>query len=247
MNQANLHTTFSTTTTTTTRLCATKEQDLAPIEKVQVEQPKTSRNVIKRITRIYVDYAKRLWNETNTTQRQRIAKQKAASAIQRVQHYMRGEEYMDLGLETNEEDPEKRRYARDKLIEACDTVLELESMQSPADDAITAPTASNQSQETKVTKKKSRSVLFGATMGAIVALWVFSGNYIFTGLFTAMTILGQLEYYRMVMNAGVFPARKISVLGACFMFITVCKTSFLKQKSRHDEPHVTNSVPTLRI
>jgi len=72
----------------------------------------------------------------------------------------------------------------------------------------------------KKKKKSQRSILFGATMGAVVACWVFSGNYIFTGLFTLMTILGQLEYYRMVMNAGIYSARRISVVGACSMFIT---------------------------
>jgi hypothetical protein len=70
-------------------------------------------------------------------------------------------------------------------------------------------------------KKKQRSILFGAIMGAVVAAWVFSGNYIFTGVFCLMTILGQLEYYRMVMSTGVFPARRISVIGATSMFITV--------------------------
>ena len=69
--------------------------------------------------------------------------------------------------------------------------------------------------------KPRRSILFGATMGALVACWVFSGNYIFTGLFTLMTVLGQLEYYRMVINTGVYPARRITVLGACSMFVTV--------------------------
>lgn len=57
-------------------------------------------------------------------------------------------------------------------------------------------------------------------MGLAVACWVYSGNYIFTTLFTLMTALGQLEYYRMVMNAGIYPARRISVLGACAMFVT---------------------------
>lgn len=70
-------------------------------------------------------------------------------------------------------------------------------------------------------KKKQRSILFGAVMGAVVAAWVFSGNYIFTGVFCLMTILGQLEYYRMVMSTGVFPARRISVVGATSMFVTV--------------------------
>jgi hypothetical protein len=36
-----------------------------------------------------------------------------------------------------------------------------------------------------------------------------------------MTILGQLEYYRMVMNTGVYAARRISVVGASSMFLTV--------------------------
>lgn len=57
-------------------------------------------------------------------------------------------------------------------------------------------------------------------MGIAVSIWVFSGNYIFTGLFTAMVLLGQLEYYRGVISTGVYPARKISVLGSCSMFLT---------------------------
>lgn len=86
--------------------------------------------------------------------------------------------------------------------------------------AVSNNDAATQGQAT--IKKTSRSVLFGATMGAIVACWVFSGNHLFTALFTLMTILGQLEYYRMVMRVGIYPARKISVVGACAMFVTVC-------------------------
>ena len=70
-------------------------------------------------------------------------------------------------------------------------------------------------------KKGNRSVLFGAIMGLAVACWVFSGNYIFTAIFTSLTLLGQLEYYRMVMRSGIYPARRISVVGACSMFVTV--------------------------
>jgi hypothetical protein len=69
-------------------------------------------------------------------------------------------------------------------------------------------------------KKKGRSVLFGASMGLVVAMWVYSGNYVFTALFTLMTALGQLEYYRTVMAKGIYPARRISVVGACAMFVT---------------------------
>jgi phosphatidate cytidylyltransferase len=78
-------------------------------------------------------------------------------------------------------------------------------------------------------KKPRRSIAFGAAMGLVVTSWVFSGNYIFTLLFTLMTILGQLEYYRMVMSTGVYPARRISVVGACSMFLTALFTPDLHQ------------------
>ena len=88
-----------------------------------------------------------------------------------------------------------------------------------ADTASPVPDASTAVAK-KEKKKKGRSVLFGATMGLAVAGWVYSGNIAFTTLFTLMTALGQLEYYRMVMNAGIYPARRISVLGACATFVT---------------------------
>jgi CDP-diglyceride synthetase len=78
-------------------------------------------------------------------------------------------------------------------------------------------------------KKPRRSILFGATMGLVVAAWVFSGNYIFTTLFTLMTVLGQLEYYRMVQSTGVYPARRISIVGACSMYLTALFTPNLHQ------------------
>jgi hypothetical protein len=96
--------------------------------------------------------------------------------------------------------------------------VELSSMQVAL---VSDSVASSKDANATSAKKKPRSVLFGAIMGAVVACWVFSGNYIFTGIFCLMTILGQLEYYRMVMNTGVFPARRISVLGATSMFVTV--------------------------
>ena len=285
---------------------------------------------------IYTTYLQRLWKETSTTQRQRIARDRATRAVRRVQHLMRGEEYgPDLssaakkGGDDGKEDPVhayKMERARNRMLDACVDVLDAMG-NGGSDSAATSPSGSSDekidpgesqylhmldeedgaahpkivgeklankvdpgeseylrkldeearaSREDKdnvvqvgvetippltspgsktftvefpvdiatpsdddaskqvakvdtskaALKKKAdggkprRSNLFGAAMGALVACWVFSGNYVFTGLFTLMTILGQLEYYRMVMNTGVYPARRISVVGACSMFVT---------------------------
>jgi len=205
------------------------------------------------LTIIYINYVKRLWRETAPEERKRIASRKASLAINNVKNIMEGEEYVDfIDMRDGEtlDDFEGRITARDKLLDACDSML---MFVDTSDDELSVDTSldekvendtemkglhtsyldglsvkvetdieieSNSSAATTTKKKKSRSVLFGAGMGAIVACWVFSGNYIFTALFTLMTALGQLEFYRMVMNTGINPARKISVVGACAMFIT---------------------------
>jgi len=123
----------------------------------------------------------------------------------------------------------KSEEAKDLLLKACDNMLtildennENEKKKNKNDDKSSTSTAVVAVAAPKKTPvvKKQRSVLFGALMGLTVAGWVFSGNYIFTGLFSLITILGQLEYYRMIMNTGVFPARRISVIGATSMFVT---------------------------
>ncbi|KAL7544201.1 hypothetical protein ACHAWF_007580 [Thalassiosira exigua] len=86
--------------------------------------------------------------------------------------------------------------------------------------AVASPAPSPPAAEAPPKKKGGRSVAFGALMGLAVAAWVYSGNYAFAALFTLMTALGQLEYYRMVMQAGIYPARRISVAGACATFVT---------------------------
>mmetsp|Transcript_12473 Transcript_12473/g.22620 ORF Transcript_12473/g.22620 Transcript_12473/m.22620 type:complete len:524 (-) Transcript_12473:75-1646(-) len=194
-----------------------------------------SSNLVKDVVDTYVDYASRLWNETSTDARREIAQDKAKSAIRTVQHLVRGEEYVNLGI------GDEAQEAGVKMLEACDLMLHAmgkdnstNTIQSPLHQvALAEATTIGQGQayakslsegatstSLSAKKKPQRSILFGAIMGAIVAGWVFSGNYIFTGLFTLMTILGQLEYYRMVMNTGVYPARRISIVGACAMFVT---------------------------
>lgn len=121
---------------------------------------------------------------------------------------------------------EESSTASDKEAELTKALIELS-------DSTATPTATTETtKEVEATptpakevaapkkKKGGRSVLFGLSMGLTVAAWVYSGNYIFTALFTLMTALGQLEYYRMAMHAGIYPARRISVMGACAMFVT---------------------------
>lgn len=190
--------------------------------------------------RIYSEYASRLWKETSPLARRKIAKDRVTSTIKQVQHVFRGEEYCDYSNVSSKD--------RQNLLDACDSILassekaksekalggggeeeDLPNQEEAMTTAVAAKSSSSSSSPTAAVdgtpaaQKKGRSVLFGATMGAAAAGWVFSGNYVFTGVFTLMTILGQLEYYRMVMNTGVYPARRISIIGASSMFLTVRK------------------------
>jgi phosphatidate cytidylyltransferase len=188
----------------------------------------------KNLVQLYTDYASRLWFDTNPEARKRIANDKAATLIRQVQKIVKEDDYMEFSDVSDE--------AREQLVAACDTWLEAVSKSAPEDtEAITSSDKTAalakstgdagdiKSAAAKSKPKKQRSVMFGALMGLAVAGWVFSGNYLFTGLFTLMTILGQLEYYRLVMNTGVYPARRISIIGACSMFLTALFTPNLHQ------------------
>ena len=205
---------------------ATKEQAHDTADSSSFSNLK-KRDIPQKICQTYVEYAKRLWKETDPIEREKVASQDAIHSIKKVKHLMEGEEYVDLSDVRNGEtvdDTIAREVARAKLLEACDLVLATidDTIHEEEEKAVAVVESSSTTTSTDLKpKKKSRSVFFGAAMGAIVACWVFSGNFLFTGLFTAMTILGQLEYYRMVMKTGVYPARRISVLGACSMFVTV--------------------------
>jgi hypothetical protein len=146
--------------------------------------------------------------------RRKIANEKVKGAIRNMQLFLTSNEYADFSDGCNQ--------AKDNLMTACDDMLSSLPVDiPPVESKEVATTVAGTESEAAKTAKPRRSILFGALMGAVVACWVFSGNYIFTGLFTLMTILGQLEYYRMVMNTGVYPARRISVIGASSMFLTV--------------------------
>jgi hypothetical protein len=173
------------------------------------EQPHNENFPVKAV-KIYTDYASKLWKETNFSARRRITKDKASAAVKGVKQAIQSGGFSQTS-----------NKAREQLMEACQTVLaEME------DSSSSGPTASENaivetSQRAGVIKKRSRSKLFGAMMGVLAACWVFSGNYVFTGLFNLVTIISQLEFHRAVVKTGVYPARRIAILGACSMFLSV--------------------------
>eukprot|EP00977_Amphora_coffeiformis_P024702 scaffold16705_cov112-Amphora_coffeaeformis.AAC.1 len=76
---------------------------------------KRRRDIPKRAVKLYVDYAGRLWNETNPEARTKIANTKAAAAIRQVQHIIRGDEYTQFA--------DGDAAAREQLLNACDDLL----------------------------------------------------------------------------------------------------------------------------
>jgi CDP-diglyceride synthetase len=162
-------------------------------------------------------YVRRLWRETDVSARKKVANDKIQGATRNLQHILSCDEYSALS--------EMGAQSKQELLVACEKMLailveEEKSQQAEKLSRDIDGMSRVTSADGPATKKPRRSIMFGALMGLAVACWVFSGNYIFTALFTSMTILGQLEYYKMIMNTGVYPARRISVIGASSMFLT---------------------------
>jgi phosphatidate cytidylyltransferase len=198
----------------------------------------------RTVYRVYTSYFSQLWKATDTSARTKIANDKVRTAVRQVQLILQNTgEYDEDTFETREA-KEKLLKDCDAMLAALGgtdtpmtdtpekpltvvvrTTTDHDSSMSTTSTEVELMTQASSVNHTDATAtatppKKHRSIFFGAIMGAAVACWVFSGDYIFTGLFCLMTILGQLEYYRMVMNTGVFPARRISVIGATSMFVT---------------------------
>lgn len=179
-----------------TKLYASTETNEIGGEKIQ--KRKTPKKIQKRKTpkvlmNIYVNYITKLWRQTDPIEREKIAALQALSAVKNVKSIMEGQEYVDIAHVNDGEtidDVDERIAARDELLESCNKMiscLEKSKLEAPAMEIIEAKATEEKKKVTKKEKKKSRSVLFGVTMGAVVAGWVFSGNFIFTTLFTLMT------------------------------------------------------------
>ena len=68
--------------------------------------------------------------------------------------------------------------------------------------------------------KLRKRVVTSLIMAAVASCWIFSGNALFAaGMFFTVT-LAQLEYYRMVIATGVYPARRISIVSSSLLYFT---------------------------
>ena len=93
------------------------------IETSSSSSPKLKkRDIPQKICQTYVEYAKRLWKETDPIEREKVASQDAIHSIKKVKNLMEGEEYVDLSDVREGEtvdDTIAREVARAKLLEAC--------------------------------------------------------------------------------------------------------------------------------
>ena len=166
--------------------------------------------MVGKAAQIYSRYFNRLWKETNEDARYQSNHNKLVMSIKQLDQLLSKEKDSDRVMTQKVHDA-----CKEYLTEEAATKMPIKSV-VPQQQLQGSETASKKKNK----QKNRRSIGFGALMGLGVAGMVFSGNYVFTGIFTLMTILGQLEYYRMVMSTGVLPARRISIVGACSMYIT---------------------------
>lgn len=77
------------------------------------------------------------------------------------------------------------------------------------------------------TKKKGRNlqtrILTGLVLGALATYWVFGGQWVFLAGFLLQALFAQREYYRMCINAGITPARRISFVSTLLMYVIACR------------------------
>lgn len=71
-------------------------------------------------------------------------------------------------------------------------------------------------------KALRKRLITGFSMGGLATFWIFSGNLGFASGFLLQTVLAQLEYYRMVMRKGIYPARRISLVSSFILYILPC-------------------------
>ena len=75
--------------------------------------------------------------------------------------------------------------------------------------------------------KLQRRIFTGCMMGILVTLWIFSGTWAFIGVFAAMAVVAENEYYAMARANGVFPTWKLGTLGSVARYVAACSNNAL--------------------
>ncbi|CAN0420284.1 unnamed protein product, partial [Hapterophycus canaliculatus] len=73
----------------------------------------------------------------------------------------------------------------------------------------------------------TKRVRTGFFMAGVATVWIFSGNWVFSIGFALQALLAQLEYYRMAMQKGVKPARRISAVATALLYSFAVAVPFL--------------------
>ena len=170
-----------------------------------------SRFMPKRVIKATLRYYERLLSDTSLMERLKLSHSKTK--------ILREVSLLSATLEESCEQP---------CVDLLRTLRDFQ-LENANDDNKSSPLSPHSTPSPPPRKKPRRSILFGALMGLGCAGWVFSGDYIFTSVFAILVTIGQLEYFRGVLQTGVYPARRISVVGSAAMFITALVAPRLHQ------------------
>lgn len=197
---------------------------------------------------MYRDYVRWLWTATDKVKRDR--EQASEQVVDKVKMVVSGIEVLSreagVSLRESELQPQFETLvaASDSLKKAMSTAPPFKLGNDNGDEKSGIKNGQEGKQVAAVEKKSgvagegkddmvskvsmlTKRVRTGLTMGLIATLWIFSGNWVFSIGFAMQAVLAQLEYYRMAMQKGVQPARRISLISTASLYAFAVAVPFL--------------------
>ncbi|CBJ25849.1 Phosphatidate cytidylyltransferase [Ectocarpus siliculosus] len=167
---------------------------------------------------LYLDYVRWLWDVTDKErldreQPQGVVSEKVKTVISGIEELSR-----DAGISLTES---SIRPQFEALVSSSDALKkELASAKiNPAQSATASGgSASSPAPPKGILSTLTKRVRTGVLMAAVATVWIFSGNWVFSVGFALQALLAQLEYYRMAMQKGVKPARRISAVATVLLY-----------------------------
>ncbi|CAB1096652.1 unnamed protein product [Ectocarpus sp. CCAP 1310/34] len=171
-----------------------------------------------RAVLLYLDYVRWLWDVTDKArldreQPQGVVSEKVKTVISGIEELRR-----DAGVSLTES---SIRPQFEALVSSSDALKkELASAQIMPVQSATASggSASSPAPPKGILSTLTKRVRTGVLMAAVATVWIFSGNWFFSVGFALQALLAQLEYYRMAMQKGVKPARRISAVATVLLY-----------------------------